>query len=567
MNSGTQVSSWDVAAIAVSSVGALIAFDMLLVFVWFVIRHEIPANQDESKKFLWTSGITVFNLYWLGGCIAWFILLVCFAYDAGREEGASTQTSRILAALGVCVGEICYVGCTWCRSFSVVADVSPFLEIFMGHFTRIYPFIIMTQIIPAVLWVVFEDSDIETTLGLVYFAVSAVAGIAVIMYDCISLYCFIKFLRKKVVPGEPADARLTTIARYGIVSCGCGLVALAVEVPREVLGIKGAYSNLLGSVVFGVMLGTFAVMLGMKMKLFGNAPTNEAAHEGSESNVVDDEDLVVGVCLLGGRDAVELIGNADECDTILQPKPGEYIHVHKAYLLRNSYFAAHERFTKASEGGSENLSIAVQPPFPTEFRVVLNCIYSNSYDYCYEVFSKSNFVAVLINAGYFQVDFLVEAATHWFARNWKYSIQADAFHWTDLPQEVLSTLLHSFSHLRDAPIRLEIILAWATNCEDVAKWSEMRDFVGAQVDFATISVKEWKRLSEGYPRSVDACVSATVHRFFLEAALHSRILLRCKYCAKSYEERTFVEKIGTCPAGNGAPHTNDTWKEKRIAAQ
>ncbi|KAJ3067469.1 hypothetical protein HDU98_009305 [Podochytrium sp. JEL0797] len=267
MNSVTQVSSWDVAAIAVSSVSALIALDMLVVFVWFVIRREIPSHQDDSKKFLWASGITLFNLYWFGGCIAWFILLVCFAYDVAKE--VVSPASSIAAALAICVGEICYIGCTWCRSFSVVAEVSPFLEKFMGYFTRIYPYVIMIQIIPAIMWVYLQDSDFQTALGFIYFASTSLAGLAVIVYDCISLYCFTKFLHKKVIPGEPADPRLTTIARYGSVSCACGLIALAVEVPREVLGMKGAYSNLLGSVVFAVMLGTFAVMLGMKMVLFG----------------------------------------------------------------------------------------------------------------------------------------------------------------------------------------------------------------------------------------------------------------------------------------------------------
>ncbi|KAJ3067470.1 hypothetical protein HDU98_009306 [Podochytrium sp. JEL0797] len=174
-----------------------------------------------------------------------------------------------MAALATCVGEICYVGCTWCRSFSVIAEVSPFLEKFMTHFNRIYPFIIMLQIIPSVMWIFLQDSDIQTTLGPIYFASVIAAAISIIGYDCLSLYCFVKFLHKKVIPGESADPRLTTIARFGIASCACGLLALAVVVPGEVLGIKGAYTNLLESVVFSILLGTFGVMLGMKMVLFG----------------------------------------------------------------------------------------------------------------------------------------------------------------------------------------------------------------------------------------------------------------------------------------------------------
>ncbi|KAJ3069893.1 hypothetical protein HDU98_007061 [Podochytrium sp. JEL0797] len=84
--------------------------------------------------------------------------------------------------------------------------------------------------------------------------------------------------------------------------------------------------------------------------------------------------------LLTGAAVVDLIGDAENSDVVLQPTRGEFIQAHSSYLLRNPYFAANLSFVEGQNKAHATTPFTVAPPYPNEFRLFLSCIYSQNVD-------------------------------------------------------------------------------------------------------------------------------------------------------------------------------------------
>ncbi|KAJ3060395.1 hypothetical protein HDU98_003617 [Podochytrium sp. JEL0797] len=205
--------------------------------------------------------------------------------------------------------------------------------------------------------------------------------------------------------------------------------------------------------------------------------------------------------LLTGATAVDLIGDSENSDVVLQPKRGEFIQAHSQYLRRNPYFEAHQSFAKAaSQEGQPTIKIDV--PFPNEFRTILSCIYANSEDYCLDIFSGKNLCPLFMNAQFLQAEFVVEAAAVWFSKNWSSAITSPTFTCQVLDESSLARLLTKLDRKLTATYILQIILAWATEWKIDGDCSELRKFVESQVDFKSISTISWGGFCEKYEHGI-----------------------------------------------------------------
>ncbi|KAJ3070343.1 hypothetical protein HDU98_006624 [Podochytrium sp. JEL0797] len=262
------ISNIDKAAIAIVAIISTSHLFLLLFFLWFVIFREIPAKEGSHRAFKWSSGATPFNQAWFIGCVALLVMTLSevtavILHHNTEESGAA----YLLQNFAVCVAEICYVSFSWSRSRSLVKHVSNQLETFMITFTRVFPFITMSQMIPTCMAVFIPGTLEEVSL---YFA--TFWAIAIIFYDGISLYCFSAFLNRTIIPGDSVSSRpdptFITVSVYGSVSCISILAALVAYIPVAIFGRDSVCSNLLGAVTDGLLTLAFAAMLVMKVKLF-----------------------------------------------------------------------------------------------------------------------------------------------------------------------------------------------------------------------------------------------------------------------------------------------------------
>ncbi|KAJ3070345.1 hypothetical protein HDU98_006626 [Podochytrium sp. JEL0797] len=264
------ISNIDKAAIAIVAIISTSHLFLLLFFLWFVICREIPAKSSSHHTFKWSTGFTPFNQAWFIGCVALFVMALSEAtavilHHNTEQSGAA----YLLENFALCVGEICYVTFSWSRSRSLVKHVSKQLETFMITFTRVFPLITMTQMIPTCMAVFIPGTLAESPL---YFATSIITPIAIIIYDGISLYCFSAFLNRTIIPGDSVSSRpdptFITVSVYGTISCIAILFALCMYVPVAIFGREGVCSNLLGAVIDVLLTVVFVAMLVMKVKLF-----------------------------------------------------------------------------------------------------------------------------------------------------------------------------------------------------------------------------------------------------------------------------------------------------------
>ncbi|KAJ3070909.1 hypothetical protein HDU98_006069 [Podochytrium sp. JEL0797] len=219
--------------------------------------------------------------------------------------------------------------------------------------------------------------------------------------------------------------------------------------------------------------------------------------------------------LLTGPEAVELIGGATHADTILQPNDAEFIAAHTAYLLRNPYFASHESFT-ARQNKLVGTPLKIYPPHPTEFRLLLQCIYANTPKYCRESISQQNFLPLLVNAQFFMEENVLAACASWFHDNWSDAILLNEFNYQSVDYDTLSSLLNVFEAETETASKLHVIFQWAWNWDEEGDCNPLREFVESHVDFKRVGVKEWIALTTEFEHSVNFCIAPKTHLHFVK---------------------------------------------------
>ncbi|KAJ3070908.1 hypothetical protein HDU98_006068 [Podochytrium sp. JEL0797] len=218
--------------------------------------------------------------------------------------------------------------------------------------------------------------------------------------------------------------------------------------------------------------------------------------------------------LLTGPAAVTLIGDATHADIILQPNNGEFIAAHRAYLLRNPYFASHESFVAHQDKSAETI-VKISPPHPTEFRFLLQCIYANTSEYCDGAIRKQNFLPLLLNAQFFLEENVLAACAKWFHDNWRDAIQLDDFNCHLIDYDTLASLIREFNAETEATTKLHVILQWARNWDEENDWKPLREFVDSHVDFKRIGLTEWIELTTAHERGVEFCIAPKTHLHFV----------------------------------------------------
>ncbi|KAJ3070910.1 hypothetical protein HDU98_006070 [Podochytrium sp. JEL0797] len=240
--------------------------------------------------------------------------------------------------------------------------------------------------------------------------------------------------------------------------------------------------------------------------------------------------------LLTGPKAAALIGDTTHADTILQPNDGEFIATHRAYLLRNPYFASHESYA-AQQVKSVETPIKISPPHPTEFRFLLQCIYANTPEYCSGAIWKQNFLPLLLNAQFFLEENVLAACAKWFYGNWRDAIEFDDFNCRLIDYDTLARLLNEFKTETEAPTKLNVIFQWARNWDEDNDCKALREFVESHVDFKLVGLKEWIELTTAHERSVEFCIAPKTHLHFAKKPAvipppRASVKIYCNYCGQ-----------------------------------
>ncbi|KAJ3071810.1 hypothetical protein HDU98_004743 [Podochytrium sp. JEL0797] len=254
-----------------------------------------------------------------------------------------------------------------------------------------------------------------------------------------------------------------------------------------------------------------------------------------------------------GPEAVELVGNPKHSDCILQPNPGEFIQAHSCYLHRNPYFAANLSFVDA-QNKDKTVPFKVAPPFPSDFRLLLNCIYAHSIDYCYDSISPQNFVPLLVNAEFFQEDAVIAASVKWLVKNWALVIEAHDFSCRLVDQTTLGKLLDGFGTAEtDTRAKLEIILKWTNEWCETESRGDLYRFVESHVDFKKVPTKAWTALLLKYETGVEACIPTRVHHHFVTHP-PPFIKVQCDRCKIFVPEHAFFDPGVRCGANTSYNH-------------
>ncbi|KAJ3072339.1 hypothetical protein HDU98_003795 [Podochytrium sp. JEL0797] len=239
--------------------------------------------------------------------------------------------------------------------------------------------------------------------------------------------------------------------------------------------------------------------------------------------------------LLSGQAAVDLIGDAESSDVVLQVKTGEFVYAHSPYLFRNPYFASHRELLTGQNNSLSN-PFKIDPPHPSEFRFVLNCIYANTPEYCEgRVFGQS-FMPLLANAQFFQEKNLMTSCAAWFSQNWTTAIQHPEFNCRHIDQPTLAKLLAEFKDpVLDAKTKLHVILKWANEWREDDDCAQLRQFVESLVDFKNVASQDWVELSQQFDHGVDFCVAPRTHVYFAKNPVsppigNQMVQIKCHFC-------------------------------------
>ncbi|KAJ3007463.1 UNVERIFIED_CONTAM: hypothetical protein HDU68_003500 [Siphonaria sp. JEL0065] len=262
--------------------------------------------------------------------------------------------------------------------------------------------------------------------------------------------------------------------------------------------------------------------------------------------------------LINGPAAVSLIGDPSISDVILQPSQGEFILANSAYLLRNPYFAS--RLGTAGLESSSFSTLKVHPPFPSDFRLLLNAIYANTQEYCESRIVASNCIPLLMNALEFKADTVVAACLLWFSKNWTTAIKDYSFSSTCIDRETLSTLLSTLKSNKD---KLHVILVWARDWPECTQLSTSNDpnalckFVESNVDFEQVSPNAWMELSDAFRESVAVCVSPQVHNLLFKKLMEKvknveGVQVQCEKCREWVSANVLWDDKVTCSVRKGA---------------
>ncbi|KAI9331189.1 hypothetical protein BDR26DRAFT_870512 [Obelidium mucronatum] len=255
--------------------------------------------------------------------------------------------------------------------------------------------------------------------------------------------------------------------------------------------------------------------------------------------------------LVSGPAAVALIGDRSISDVIIQVSEGEFILANSSYLLRNAYFSA--RFGPSSNS-TFTAPLKIHPPFPAEFRQLLNCIYANTQEYCSLRIVSSSFTPLFMNALSFKVDHVINACLVWFHENWRSTTKEDNFSSACINQATLSEKL--LPEIQDNKDKLRVILAWAKDMKDSSAEDsspqKIRKFVEESIDFAKISGSEWVDLLQEFgDGSVGVCVSSRVHILHLKEAFDKLkkfegVHVQCGKCKVWVEVEEFCDEKVCC---------------------
>ncbi|KAJ3022719.1 UNVERIFIED_CONTAM: hypothetical protein HDU68_008962 [Siphonaria sp. JEL0065] len=268
--------------------------------------------------------------------------------------------------------------------------------------------------------------------------------------------------------------------------------------------------------------------------------------------------------LLSGVEAVALLADPEVSDMILQPSQGEFILANSSYLKRNVFFvnvlvSTHTDHIKTNP-------LEVHPPYPTEFRSSIACIYANSEDYVLNKLGSCNFGPVLMNARYFQDETTIAACILWFSGNWSTVLsKSSTFNCLYIDQTMLEKLVDTVDE--DNNKRLELLFKYA-NCwyenGDGAGGSKttvaaLREFIADNVDCGGITDGEWLRFVSEYFVGVGICVSKKHRNEFFEKVEDAvkdlkyvvKLKLKCQKCGKCVASDSFGDPKVLCSMRRG----------------
>ncbi|KAJ3029387.1 UNVERIFIED_CONTAM: hypothetical protein HDU68_012354 [Siphonaria sp. JEL0065] len=262
--------------------------------------------------------------------------------------------------------------------------------------------------------------------------------------------------------------------------------------------------------------------------------------------------------LINGPAAVALIGDPSISDVILQPSQGEFILSNSAYLIRNPYFAS--RLGSADLESMSTSTLKVHPPFPSDFRLLLNALYANTQEYCASRIVASNCIPLLMNAIVFKADFVVAACLFWFSKNWSIAIKDSSFSSACIDKETLSSLLSTLESNKD---KLHVILVWARDWTEFSQSTTSNDpyalckFVESNVDFDQLCPIAWMELNNTFGKSVAVCVSPRVHGLLFKKAVETvknveGVQVQCEKCREWVVANVLWDDKVLCPVRKGA---------------
>ncbi|KAJ3022721.1 UNVERIFIED_CONTAM: hypothetical protein HDU68_008964 [Siphonaria sp. JEL0065] len=252
-----------------------------------------------------------------------------------------------------------------------------------------------------------------------------------------------------------------------------------------------------------------------------------------------------------GYDAASLVGDASHADLILQPQTGELVFASSDYLKRNPYFAA--VFNDLTSFETNLPTHKLSPPFPSEFRLLLTCIYANSTDYCLSRISPGNFSPLLANAEFFQDEIVLQACVLWFTTNWTRVVHEPTFSCAVLKQEILERIVGG---IQSNDGKLQVLASWANEVEGTDdSLASLREFSLSSVDLKNVDLSVWMYALGNWMNGVQAVVSRPIREeVFLLAKAACQVTLQCRKCKKILPVGAFVDQNARCFVGVGASY-------------
>ncbi|KAJ3022724.1 UNVERIFIED_CONTAM: hypothetical protein HDU68_008967 [Siphonaria sp. JEL0065] len=258
--------------------------------------------------------------------------------------------------------------------------------------------------------------------------------------------------------------------------------------------------------------------------------------------------------LLSGFEAASLIGDRSISNVILQPSEGEFILASSAYLSRNPHFGTIFKaiISKGSSDSTLGTPFKLTPPFPTEFRCLLACIYANSQEYVYSILGVNNFGSLIMNAQYFRDGPTITACVFWFAEKWSRLMEDDCiFSCAVIDLETLKVLLTVIASNEN---KLRVVLKWANDyTNDEGGKQDLTAFVEANIDFKTVSLALWMELMAKYLHGVGSCVSSESRAKLFESASRTcKMEVQCQKCNNQVTVDIFGDPLVVCSVLKGS---------------